>query len=255
MNNTKLFVSTVGLFTISLSAIAKPAEAAYLTYFGQDLGQGESVRLSSTPNSNAARNNFFSNLVGVGTETFESKTTGASAPIAVAFGSDTATITGAGNIRSVVSGTNGVGRYPISGNKFYEVSGPFTLTFNTAQAAFGFYGVDIGDFNGQVTLNFTKVGGGNQLFTVPNTATLGGGALYFGVIGTDPSDQFTSVSFGNTASGTDFFAFDDFSIGRQEQIRRPVPVPGFIAGIALAAGVLGGKHLRKRKNQVNQIQA
>jgi hypothetical protein len=255
MNNTKLFVSAVGLVTISLSAIAKPAEAAYLTYFGQDLGQGENVRLSSTPNSNAAKNSFFSNLVGVGTETFESQANGASTPIAVAFGADTATITGAGNIASVPFGTNGFGRYPISGNQFYEVTGPFTLTFNTAQAAFGFYGVDIGDFNGQVTLNFTKAGGGNQLFTVPNTATRGGGALYFGVIGTDPSDQFTSVTFGNTAAGTDVFAFDDFSIGRQEQIRRPVPVPGFIAGIALAAGILGGKQLRKRKNQVNQIQA
>ncbi|MBD2176109.1 PEP-CTERM sorting domain-containing protein [Pseudanabaena sp. FACHB-1998] len=252
MNNVqKLFVSAVGLAALSVGT-AKPADAAYLTYFGQDQGQGESVRLAATPQSNQARNNFFSNLVGVGTETFESKAIGATAPIVAAFGADFATITGSGSIEAVTPGTtNGVGRYAISGSKFYEVSGNFTLTFNTAQAAFGFYGVDIGDFNGQVTLTFNKVTGGTQTFTVPTTQTLGGGSLYFGVIGTDTNDLFSSVTFGNTSSGVDFFAFDDFSIGRKEQVRA-VPVPGVAAGIVLAAGIFSGKQLRKRKNQASK---
>lgn len=258
MNKSQtLFVSVISLATVSMSAIAKPAEAAYLTFFGQDQGQGENVRLGSTPNSDTARASFFSNLQNVGTETFESISAGTSAPIVVAFGADTATITGSGSVQSQGSGTNGFGRYPISGTNFYEVSGVFNLTFNNAQAAFGFYGVDIGDFNGQVTLTLTKIGGGTTTFTVPTTRTAGGGALYFGLIGTDASEQFTSVSFGNTASGVDVFAFDDFSIGNQSQVVpvRPVPVPGVAAGILLAAGVFGGKQIRKRKLQSSKSQA
>ncbi|PZO41112.1 MAG: PEP-CTERM sorting domain-containing protein [Pseudanabaena frigida] len=244
----KLLVSAIGLFAVSSPVIVNPAEAAYLTYFGEDQGQGEFARLSSTPNANLARNDFFSNLVNVGDETFESKANGSSSPIAVAFGVDTATITGSGSIATVISGTNGFGRYAISGSKYYEVTGVFTLTFNTAQAAFGFYGVDIGDFNGKVTLTLTKTDGGTEVFTVPTTGTQGGGALYFGLISTTPSEQFTSITFGNTNSGTDVFAFDDFSIGRQEQIRA-VPVPSFAAGIVLAGGVFGANQIRKRKSQ------
>ena len=71
-----LIASTISLVAISVSAIAETADAAYLTFFGEDAGAGESTRLLSTPNANAARTSFFSNLSGVGTETFESIATG-----------------------------------------------------------------------------------------------------------------------------------------------------------------------------------
>lgn len=222
----------VGAFALVLAATtALTAQAAPLIFFGEDLGQGEAVRLAATPNANAARNNFFSNLLGVGTETFEGFSVGAGAPLAVNFGAaGTATLGGGGSIASVPTGTNGVGRYPISGNQYLDTSSALTLTFSAPVAAFGFYGIDIGDFGGQVTL--TLAGGGAQVLNVGNTINgPGGGVLYFGVIETA---TFTSITFGNTAAGTDFFGFDDFSIGSLEQVQVPEPMSMALFGLGLA---------------------
>jgi hypothetical protein len=210
---------------------AGSGSAAPLTFFGEDLGQGETVRLAATPNADAARNAFFANLVGVGTETFEGFTAGTGAPLAVSFGAaGTATLGGSGSVASVPTGTNGVGRYPISGDQYWETGQNFTITFSNPVAAFGFYGIDIGDFGGQVTL--TLAGGGAQTINVPNTVNgAGGGVLYFGIIETL---TFTAITFGNTAAGTDFFGFDDFSIGSLEQVKIPAPAALGLFGIALA---------------------
>jgi hypothetical protein len=210
---------------------AGSGSAAPLTFFGEDLGQGETVRLAATPNADAARNAFFANLVGVGTETFEGFATGSSAPLAVSFGAaGTATLGGTGNITSVPTGTNNAGRYPISGDKYWTSGETFTITFSNPVAAFGFYGIDIGDFGGQVTL--TLAGGGAQTITVPNTVNGAGGAvLYFGIIETL---TFTAITFGNSAAGTDVFGFDDFSIGSLEQVKIPAPAALGLFGIALA---------------------
>jgi len=210
---------------------ASSGSAAPITFFGEDLGQGENVRLAATPNADAARNAFFANLVGVGTETFEGFSAGTGAPLAVNFGAaGTATLGGSGEVASVPTGTNGVGRYPISGDNYWETGAAFTITFSDPVAAFGFYGIDIGDFGGQVTL--TLAGGGAQVVNVPNTVNgRGGGVLYFGIIETL---TFTSITFGNTAGGVDFFGFDDFSIGSLEQVKIPVPAALGLFGIALA---------------------
>jgi hypothetical protein len=230
---------------------AGSASADTLTYFGYDDGLGEGTRLAATPNSDAARANFFSNLVGVGTETFESFAAGTSAPVAVTFGPDVATLNGTGSVESVPAGqTNGFGRYPISGTNYYEASGTFSIDFSAAQAAFGFYATDVGDFGGQVTL--TLLSGATKVVTVPSpTNVSGGAALYFGIIETAPADVFTKVTFGNTAPGTDFFAFDDFSIGRREQVVvvNAVPLPAAAwGGMALLGGLGVTKRMRRRND-------
>jgi hypothetical protein len=105
--------------------------------------------------------------------------------------------------------------------------------------------VDIGDFGGQVTV--TTVGGLNQVFNIPNTINgLGGGVLFWGIISTDPLEQIASISFGNTAAGTDFFGFDDFTIGSLQQVR-PVPEPGTVALLGL--GLVGVASLARRRRQ------
>jgi hypothetical protein len=141
----------------------------------------------------------------------------------------------------VPTGTNGVGRYPISGDNYWEGSGTFIINFSAPVAAFGFYGIDIGDFGGQVTALLEN--GESELYTIPNTMYgSGGGVLYWGII--DTAHTYTRLTFGNTAGGIDYFGFDDFSVGGIGQVRIPEP-----ASLALMAiGLAGLAGLRRRKN-------
>jgi hypothetical protein len=122
------------------------------------------------------------------------------------------------------------------------VSGQFVLTFSDPVAAFGFYGVDIGDFNGQVTLAYTDTKGVSTSLTVPSsTNNSGGSVLYFGFI--DTERPFKSLAFGNTTTGTDFFGFDDFTIASLNQVVS-VPAPAALALFSFALLGLGMVRLR-----------
>jgi len=233
-NLLKLFLVLTLVFGLSSMASAYNA-----TFFGEDLGLGESTPRTTWTNASNAEAQFKANLVGVGTETFEGFDTGTSAPLALVFtGAGTANLTGG---MSVATGANSVGRYPISGDNYLAgSSSAFTVSFTNPVAAFGFYGIDIGDFNGQITVNFVK--GGTTNYTILNTVGgAGGSVLFWGLIDTD--NPFTSLTFGNTAAGTDFFGFDDMTIGSVEQVK-PTPEPTTM--LLLGLGVLGLAGLRKR---------
>jgi hypothetical protein len=206
------FVISLALVTPVLSVYAAATE-----YFGEDLNASGTTRLASWPNAAAAEAEFLSNLSGVGTEDFESFTGGTTAPLSISFGAaGNATIYGNGEVYDVPSGMN-VGRYPISGDKYWEASTTFYIEFTEPIAAFGFYATDIGDFSGQVVVEL--VNGGNRTYTIPNTIDgPNGSVLFYGIIEDDPGLQFTRVNFGNTAAGTDYFGFDDFTIGTLEQV-------------------------------------
>ena len=196
------------------------AEAAPITFFGEDAGLGESLRLPSHSSADAARASFFGNLTGVGTESFESFPAFTGTPLGITFpGAGTATLQTAGQTRSQPTGTNGAGRYPISGNIYWQVSSSsFQIAFSGPVAAFGFYGVDIGDFGGQLTLDLQS-GTTSTSLTIPNTINgPGGSVLYFGVI--DTLNPFDRIVFGNSEGRADFFGFDDFSIGSAQQVQQ-----------------------------------
>ena len=53
----------------------------------------------------------------------------------------------------------------------------------------------------------------------------------------------SKLIFGNSAAGTDYFGFDDFSIGCMQQV---IPTPEPTTMLLLGLGLLGLAGLRKR---------
>lgn len=209
---------------------ASAASAAPIIYFGENQTPGGTV--SGDPAT--ARAAFLGGLVGVSNVDFEAFAVGTGTPLNLDFTGSGGTITATldGTSGGSVNDDTGFGRFNTSagGARYWEVSGDFTISFSQAISAFGFYGTDIGDFDGRITLGLA--GGGAVDLVVPNTINGANGALlFFGFI--DPTQSYTSITFGNTAAGSDVFGFDDMVIGDGEQVV-PVPEPASAALLTLA---------------------
>lgn len=232
MNKTLL---AAALMSISAASFATP-----IVTFGEDVTTSGVLGANST----AARDDFLSQLSGVGTEDFESFSSGNTGPLSLNFpgtsGSIGATITGSGEVSSDV----GFGRFATSGSNYWRTStGSFKIEFTSGINAFGFNGIDIGDFvNAQMTLNLE--GGGSETLTVDHSLNIGNhdqSTLFFGFI--DTTTSYTSIEFFNVGGG-DTFAFDDMIIGDIGQINS-VSEPGTLALLGL--GLAGIASARRRK--------
>lgn len=196
----------------ALIGLGSELHAAPVTFFGQDVNAGRNA--NNHPTADAARNNFFTNLTSIITESFESFAANKAAPISINFGSaGTATLTGTGK---VLIGANNVGQFPISGTHYFNNNGAFGLTFSAPIAAFGFYGTDVGDVGATLKINLVNVSNQSVTLTVPHQkgSATSGSVLYFGFF--DAGNTYKSISF--AGAGSDVFGFDDFSIGSQAQI-------------------------------------
>jgi PEP-CTERM motif len=242
-------LATTALGLLATFAVgATNVQAAPVTFSGQDAGNGSGTPLASHPNSDAARTNFLSNLTNdVQTNGMDDPSihAGDTAP-SIAF-ADGVTATLAGGTIFDTPDSNGY--FAISNPNYYGVySDGFTIQFSSPIAAFGFYGVDIGDFGGTLTLKATN-GPTETDLTVPSLSGSGGSGaangsvLYFGFY--DTGQTYTEITFQNSVA-SDFFAFDDFLVGTSQQIKS-VPEPA--SATLLASGLTGIAALRRRRKR------
>src|SRR5438128_2161987 len=135
LGTMRLKVVAGALVAAAVLAGAGACRAGIVTFSGVD-PNGLETRIPH-PISDAARDNFRAGLTGVGTETFESFTPGTTPATLVFPGAGSASFMGAPLVQSVPLGTNGAGRYPISGNNYLEASTQlFGITFTKPVAAF-----------------------------------------------------------------------------------------------------------------------
>jgi hypothetical protein len=229
---------------------ALPA-SAYGTFFGQDLNGSATIPLASTPNSSAAEALFKANLIGVGTEDFEAQPLLAGPTLSLNFpGAGTATLNSSnGAVCDRATCGESFGRFSVpGGSKYWEVdAGPgstFSIDFNQNIAAFGFYGIDISDFGGTLSIQLLDAAL-NSLgtFAVPARPNNDGNVLYFGILATSDAELFRHVVFTSTAGSADTFAFDSMTIGSRDQVvgfgtSIPEPTSLALVGAAFAAAGL-----------------
>jgi len=241
---------------VAMAAVCGAATAAPETFYGYDKGLGNLARLPAHPLSDLARDAFLARLVaGVPTETFEAiaatDAVYADRNITLTFGAQQAVLAGWGLVMdspppNTDNPINGIpsGVYPTSGNRAWLSADDFELRFDEAQVALGFYGVDIGDFNGQLTLDLVHADASTtHVLASSGSRDAGGSVQYFGVLSIDR--PFVAVRFGNSAPvGYDGFVFADLTIGTAAQIA-PVPEPATVV-MLLAGLAIVGKLARRR---------
>ncbi len=235
------------LLCLTLAALSAQA-AAQQVFFGEDLNTGGTARLAATPNADAARDAFLARLAqagtntgGAGTEDFDGFSDGTTAPLPLTFGAVTATVTApSGMVTAVAPGANnGDGRYPISDPNYWDTDREFTIDFSSPVQGLGFYGIDMGDFQGRLSLRLTLEGGGFQDVDIAHTLGADDASvLYFGVVSLTP---ITSATFANSTS-LDVFGFDDFTVQQFVPLSGSgdASIPSLShLGLILMAGLLG----------------
>lgn len=226
----------LALVAMAAALASGAASAAPQIFFGEDAGLGGDTPLGAFPNADTARDQFLAAIAGksVATETFESyapSTDYMLGALVIDLGTlGTATLNG-GYVTNEPYG----GRYAIAGSQYWDTSSDsFTVTFSNAVTGFGFYGIDIGDFSGRITITLSD----GTLYDVNHASNApSGSVLYWGFY--DADTPFTSITFGNTNAGADWFGFDNLTVAAASTNTVPEPAMLGLLGLGVVALRLG----------------
>ncbi len=249
-------------------AISIGGTAQATTFTGYDNNTGAAPLTAATsPNSQAAFNSFLTNVNGanVTTESFETT------PVGTAIDGLTKTISGttatfaytkksdgtsatAGTTTQVQSkDTNGftnAGTYPTDGNRGISINSAnnFSISFNNLQAAFSFFGTDLGDNNNTLTVNlFNGITLVNSYIYPSNTGAANSSLFFYGFIADNSSQYFDKVALVSSIDTTgDAIGLDQITIGTPAQVSTKLPEPATIFGTMLLGGSIAAF---KRKQQ------
>lgn len=232
------------LITMGLALCIAPGAGAYTTgttldgfttYFGADSGsQYQSI---TNTDSKQAQDAFLTalnaNSLTPGVENFDHEDQSIQNLQFETGGTTIATATT--NITNMeIAGDTGAGRYPISGNQYWDVQDwngdSFSISFDKSMSAFGFYGIDIADYEGGLTLKLFDGETFVQEFNINKQYGADSSLLYYGFY--SMTDSFTKIVFTNSDAGSDSFGFDDMTAAAT-----PVPLPP--SALMLGSGLLG----------------
>lgn len=215
---------------VLLAAGSVQAAPQFFIDIDQLPGNTELTPLPAWPNADAARAAFELAVPIDGTQSFEAPDFVDGMSLngqVVSFGTVNATFTGAISAKTIAPGsTNGLGRYPTDGVNYLEsTTAQFQIEFAQYRGGFGFYGVDLGDFNGRATVALYRDGSLVASKQVPSIVpTDFGSVLFFGV----KAGPFNKVVITNSKPGGvgvgDGFGFDEMLVGEVVA----VPAPGAI---------------------------
>jgi hypothetical protein len=214
------------MFTFHMpSAAAVPP--SWTIFFGEDLNNSATTPLTTLTNSDPAQALFAAALSSPGVEDFEGQAVGVVTTLNTSFpkaggGTINVTITGTAlQVFDQPAGTAAAGRYSIpsaTSSRFLRVAttttpGAVVITADQDVSAVGFYGVDVSDFGGTLTVVLKDSGGGIVLSqVVPNTVPAGDGSvLFFGIVGAG-GNVFRSVEMTTTLGAGDVIAVDRLQI-------------------------------------------
>lgn len=171
---------------------------------------------------------------------------------------------GAGRVATAETDVPANGRFDTTGGgditerKWWLTAYSFTLTFDQGISALGFYGTDLGDFDGGFEIELLRANqaaGDGEVKTLKSTMSTNADAVngtlqFFGFYDPDPQNAYTQVIFRINQTATDvedfdFLGFDDIVVGPLAPGGGTVPEPGSLA--LVGAALLGVAAARRRR--------